>query len=160
MQALVGKTQTLVVKLDSFRYTRTLLLCNSIVYDKKKKVILMTIQFFGYPKCSTCRKASKWLKDHQVEFEDNHIVENPPSKEMIKEILVNTNTDIKKLFNTSGTKYREMQLKDKLPNMTEKEQIETLVSDGMLIKRPIVYDGEHLTLGFKEEEFEHIWKSV
>ena len=76
------------------------------------------------------------------------------------EILVNTNTDIKKLFNTSGTKYREMQLKDKLPNMTEKEQIETLVSDGMLIKRPIVYDGEHLTLGFKEEEFEHIWKSI
>ncbi|WP_391116708.1 arsenate reductase family protein [Psychrobacillus sp. L3] len=120
----------------------------------------MTIQFFGYPKCSTCNMASKWLRDNGVEFENNHIVETPPSKKMIKEILATTNIDLKKLFNTSGTKYRELQLKDKLPNMTEIEQIETLSSDGMLIKRPLVFDGEHLTLGFKEEEFEHIWKSI
>jgi arsenate reductase len=119
----------------------------------------MTIQFFGYPKCSTCNKANKWLRDNGVEFENNHIVESPPSKKMIKEILATTNIDLKKLFNTSGTKYRELQLKDKLPNMTEEAQIETLISDGMLIKRPLVFDGEHLTLGFKEEEFEHIWKS-
>lgn len=118
------------------------------------------IQFFGYPKCSTCNKARKWLKDNGVEFENNHIVENPPSKELIKNVLATTNIDLKKLFNTSGTKYRELQLKDKLPNMTEEEQIETLISDGMLIKRPLAFNGEHLTIGFKEEEFEQIWKSV
>lgn len=119
----------------------------------------MTIQFFGYPKCSTCNKASKWLRDNGITFENNHIVENPPTKELIKEILAKKDIELIKLFNTSGTKYRELKLKDKLPNMTEKEQIETLVSDGMLIKRPLVFDGEHLTLGFKEEEFENIWKS-
>ncbi|TQR17355.1 arsenate reductase family protein [Psychrobacillus vulpis] len=119
----------------------------------------MTIQFFGYPKCSTCRMASKWLNDNGIAFENYHIVENPPTKEFIKEILHTTQIDLKKLFNTSGTKYRELQLKDKLPNMSIEEQIETLVSDGMLIKRPLTYDGKHLTLGFKEEEFEHIWKS-
>ncbi|MFJ8065643.1 arsenate reductase family protein [Psychrobacillus sp. NPDC096426] len=117
----------------------------------------MKIQFFGYPKCSTCNKASKWLKDNNIEFEHNQIVDNPPTKELIKEILEKTNIEIKKLFNTSGTKYRELQLKDKLPNMTEEEQIEKLVSDGMLVKRPLVFDGKHLTLGFKEEEFEQIW---
>lgn len=117
----------------------------------------MTIQFFGYPKCSSCNKASKWLKDNGVEFEKNDIVETPPSIELIKEMLTITNTELNKLFNTSGTKYRELQLKDELPNMTEEEQIKTLASDGMLIKRPLVFDGEHLTLGFKEEEFELIW---
>ncbi|TQR09304.1 arsenate reductase family protein [Psychrobacillus soli] len=117
----------------------------------------MTIQFFGYPKCSSCNKASKWLKNHEVEFVQHHIVETPPSKELIKEMLTASGLELKKFFNTSGTKYRELQLKEKLPNMTEEEQIEMLVSDGMLVKRPLVFDGKHLTLGFKEEEFEHIW---
>lgn len=120
----------------------------------------MTIQFFGYSKCSTCKKAGKWLKDNGIAFEDNDIVENPPSKELIKEILKKTDINLMKLFNTSGTKYRELQLKDKLPTMTEEEQIETLVSDGMLVKRPLAFDGEHVTLGFKEDEFEHIWTNI
>ncbi|MFJ5770233.1 arsenate reductase family protein [Psychrobacillus sp. NPDC093180] len=119
----------------------------------------MTIQFFGYPKCSSCNKASKWLKDKDVEFTYHHIVEDPPTKELVKEILEKTNIELKKLFNTSGTKYRELQLKEKLPNMTEAEQIETLVFDGMLVKRPLVFDGKQLTLGFKEEEFEQIWSN-
>lgn len=118
------------------------------------------IQFFGYPNCTTCKKASKWLKDNGVEFENIHIVENPPSKALIEEILATTQVDLKKLFNTSGTKYRELQLKDKLPTMTQEEQIETLVSDGMLIKRPLVYDGKKLTLGFKEDDYEQNWKSI
>lgn len=119
----------------------------------------MTIQFFGYPKCSTCNKASKWLKDNGVDFEKNNIVEIPPSIELIKEILTTTNTQLNKLFNTSGTMYRELELKDKLPQMTQEEQMGILVSNGMLIKRPFVYDGKQLTLGFKENEYEEVWKS-
>lgn len=118
------------------------------------------IQFFGYPKCSTCNKASKWLNENGIEFENNHIVETPPSVKLIKEMLATTNIELTKLFNTSGTKYRELQLKDKLPSMTKEEQIKILASDGMLVKRPLVFNGEYLTLGFKEEEFAHIWKNI
>ena len=117
------------------------------------------IQFYGYPKCSTCNKASKWLKDNGVEFVNHHIVEAPPSKELLKEMLDTGNVELKKLFNTSGMKYRELQLKDKLPSMSEEEQLELLASDGMLIKRPLVFNGKKLTLGFNEELFEDTWKS-
>lgn len=119
----------------------------------------MTIQFYGYPKCSTCNKASKWLRDNGVEFQNHHIIETPPTKELLEDIVEKTIIDVNKLFNTSGKKYRELQLKDRLPNMTAEEKIDMLVSDGMLVKRPLVYNGERLTIGFKEEEFEHIWKS-
>lgn len=119
----------------------------------------MTIQFYGYPKCSTCRKASKWLKDNEVEYIENHIVETPPTKEQLKHMLDVGDMELKKFFNTSGMKYRELGLKDKLPTMTEEEQISLLASDGMLIKRPIVFDGKKLTLGFKEQQFEDVWKT-
>lgn len=119
----------------------------------------MTIQFYGYPKCSTCRKASKWLKDNEVEYIENHIVETPPTKEQLKLMLDVGDMELKKFFNTSGMKYRENGLKDKLPTMTEEEQISLLASDGMLIKRPIVFDGKKLTLGFKEQQFEDVWKT-
>lgn len=119
----------------------------------------MTIKFYGYPKCSTCNKASKWLRDNQVQFENHHIVYAPPSKEFLKEMVANGDYELKKFFNTSGVKYRELQLKDKLPTMSEDEQLELLASDGKLIKRPLVYDGNKLTLGFKEEQFEDMWKT-
>ncbi|WP_342559753.1 arsenate reductase family protein [Psychrobacillus sp. FSL W7-1457] len=119
----------------------------------------MTIQFYGYPKCSTCNKASKWLKDNNIPFENHHIVDAPPSKELLKEMVAQGDNELKKFFNTSGVKYRELQLKDKLPTMSEDEQLELLASDGKLIKRPLVYDGHKLTLGFKEEQFEDMWKT-
>lgn len=119
----------------------------------------MTIQFFGYPKCSTCNKASKLLKDNGAEFIYHHIVEAPPSKELLKEMLDTSNVDLKTFFNTSGMKYRELQLKDKLPTMSEEEQLALLATDGMLIKRPLVFDGKKLTLGFKEEQFTKSWIS-
>ncbi|WP_342598740.1 arsenate reductase family protein [Psychrobacillus sp. FSL H8-0483] len=119
----------------------------------------MTIQFFGYPKCSTCNMASKLLRDSGVEFVYHHIVEDPPSKELLKEMLDTSNGDLKTFFNTSGMKYRELQLKDKLPTMSEEEQLALLATDGMLIKRPLVFDGKQLTFGFKEEHFTNSWIS-
>jgi len=119
----------------------------------------MTIQYYGYPKCTTCRKASKWLKDNGIEYIDNHIAESPPTKETLQKMFEVSELELKKFFNTSGMKYRELGLKDKLPTMSEDEQLSLLASDGMLIKRPIVFDGNKLTLGFKEQQFEDVWKT-
>ncbi|MEE3809509.1 arsenate reductase family protein [Lysinibacillus fusiformis] len=118
----------------------------------------MTIQFIHYPKCTTCKKAQKWLNDHEVSYEEVHIVEQSPTKDEIKAIWQASGLPLKKFFNTSGMKYRELGLKDKLAEMTEDEQLELLASDGMLIKRPIVTDGQKVTLGFKESDFEQTWK--
>ncbi|WP_342544213.1 arsenate reductase family protein [Lysinibacillus sp. FSL W7-1291] len=118
----------------------------------------MTIQFIHYPKCTTCKKAQKWLNDHEVSYEEVHIVEQSPTKDEIKAIWQASGLPLKKFFNTSGMKYRELGLKDRLAEMTEDEQLELLASDGMLIKRPIVTDGQKVTLGFKESDFEQTWK--
>lgn len=118
----------------------------------------MTVKFIQYPKCTTCKKAQKWLDEQGVNYENIHIVEQPPSKEEIKAIYEASGVPLKKFFNTSGMKYRELGLKDKLPTMSEDEQLELLASDGMLIKRPIVTDGKKLTLGFKESDFLETWK--
>ncbi|MFJ7738101.1 arsenate reductase family protein [Lysinibacillus sp. NPDC097287] len=118
----------------------------------------MTIQFINYPKCTTCKKAQKWLNDNGIAFEDVHIVEQTPTKEQLESYWKVSGLPLKKFFNTSGIKYRELGLKDKLAEMTEDEQLELLASDGMLIKRPIVTNGEKVTLGFKESEFGETWK--
>lgn len=118
----------------------------------------MTIQLIQYPKCTTCKKAQKWLNDNEVEYENIHIVEQTPSKEQLKAYYKASGLPLKKFFNTSGMKYRELGLKDKLATMSEDEQLELLASDGMLIKRPIVTDGKKLTLGFKESDFLETWK--
>ncbi|MCG7345433.1 arsenate reductase family protein [Sporosarcina sp. ACRSL] len=117
----------------------------------------MAIAYYGYPKCGTCRKAKKWLENKGLEFEDNNIVEHPPTKEELQQMIEKSGLDIKKFFNVSGMKYRELNLKDKLPDMTDEEKIELLATDGMLIKRPIVTDGSKVTVGFKEEQFEEVW---
>lgn len=78
----------------------------------------MTIQYYGYPKCTTCRKASKWLKDNDLEYIDNHIAENPPSKDLLRKMFDVSGLELKKFFNTSGMKYRELGLKDKLPTLS------------------------------------------
>ncbi|MEL3962158.1 arsenate reductase family protein [Lysinibacillus endophyticus] len=118
----------------------------------------MTIQLFQYPRCTTCKKAAKWLDEHQIEYENIHIVEQTPTKEQLKSFWELSGLPLKKFFNTSGMKYKTLGLKDKLSTMTEDEQLELLASDGMLIKRPIVTDGEKITLGFKEEDFTNTWK--
>lgn len=118
----------------------------------------MTFQFIHYPKCSTCRKAQKWLDAQGINYEAFHIVEQTPSKEQLEALWKNSGLPLKKLFNTSGQKYKSLGLKDKLNTMSESEQLELLASDGMLIKRPIVTDGTKVTLGFKESEFEQTWK--
>ncbi|KAB2334772.1 arsenate reductase family protein [Cytobacillus depressus] len=117
----------------------------------------MAHTFYWYPKCGTCRKAKKWLDDNQIAYEAVHIVENPPSRSELKYLYEKSGLDIKKFFNTSGMKYRELGLKDKVKTSSEDELLDLLATDGMLIKRPIVTDGQKVTVGFKEEDFKKTW---
>lgn len=114
----------------------------------------MGMLFVCYPKCSTCKKAEKWLKENGVEYEVRHIAEENPSYEELKEWYEKSGLPLKKFFNTSGVLYREMKLKDKLAEMNEEEQIRLLATDGMLVKRPIVVEGDTVLVGFKEGEWE------
>ena len=111
------------------------------------------ILFVEYPKCSTCQKAKKWLVENQVEFEERHIVEDNPSKEELKAWYEKSGLPLKCFFNTSGMKYKELKLKDKLPDMSEEEQLELLASDGMLVKRPVLVGDNFVLTGFKEKEW-------
>lgn len=117
----------------------------------------MALTFYWYPKCGTCRNAKKWLDEHNVSYRDVHIVDNPPSRVELQQIYVQSGLDIKKFFNTSGMKYRELGLKDKVKTATDEELLDLLASDGMLIKRPLMTDGEKVTVGFKAEEFQQTW---
>ena len=114
----------------------------------------MSILFIEYPKCSTCKKAKKWLIDNNIEFIDRHIVEDTPTESELNDWIKLSNKEIKKWFNTSGLKYKELNLKDKLLNMTDSEKIALLSSDGMLIKRPILVLKDNVLIGFKEDELE------
>lgn len=118
----------------------------------------MAIKFIQYPKCTTCKKAQKWLDDNNIAYENIHIVEQTPSKKELEKYYKLSGLPLKKFFNTSGMKYKELGLKDKLVGMSEDEQLELLASDGMLIKRPIVTDGKKITLGFKESDFINTWE--
>lgn len=118
----------------------------------------MSLTFYGYPNCGTCRKATKWLDEHKFSYDYVHIVEHPPSKEQLKDFYEKSGVELKKFFNTSGQSYRELGLKDRMKDLSEEEQFELLASDGKLIKRPIVTDGTTVTVGFKEDEFESKWK--
>ena len=109
-----------------------------------------------YPKCSTCRKAKKWLNEKGVEFEERNIKDENPTKEEVKAWHEKSGMPLKKFFNTSGMIYREMQLKDKLPDMTEEEQYELLSTDGMLVKRPILVTDTAVVTGFREKEWEKL----
>ena len=109
--------------------------------------------FIYYPKCSTCIKAKKWLDEEGVKYTERHIVEENPSFDEIKEWWEKSGLPLKKFFNTSGMLYKEMQLKDKLPGMSEEEQLKLLSTNGMLVKRPIVVKGKTVLVGFKEAEW-------
>ncbi|MBE1556460.1 arsenate reductase family protein [Sporosarcina limicola] len=119
----------------------------------------MGLTYYAYPKCGTCRKAKNWLEMNGVDFEEVNITENPPAEDVLSEIIAVSGLELKKFFNVSGTKYREMNLKDKLLTMTDEEKISLLSSDGMLIKRPLVYGDGKVTVGFNEEDFENVWKN-
>ena len=108
--------------------------------------------FIEYPKCSTCKKAKKHLEELGVSFEDRNIVEDNPTKEELTEWIAASGYPVRKFFNTSGMKYRELGLKDRLPQMTDEEKIELLATDGMLVKRPLLIDGNRILTGFKEAE--------
>jgi len=116
------------------------------------------IKLYGYSKCSTVRKAKNWLDENNIAYEDIDMVKIPPSREEMENIYKTSGLEIKKFFNTSGMRYRELGLKDKLQDASEDEMYELLASDGMLIKRPIVTNGTSVTLGFNEEQFESVWK--
>ena len=109
--------------------------------------------FIQYPKCTTCKKAEKWLKDHNISYESRHIKEDNPAYEELKKWYKQSGMDIKKFFNTSGNLYKEMKLKDKLPKMSEEEKLKLLATDGMLVKRPIIVDDKLVLTGFREAEW-------
>lgn len=110
--------------------------------------------FVCYPKCSTCMKAKKWLEEKSLGYEIRDIKTDNPTAEELKEWHRKSGLPLKRFFNTSGNLYKEMKLKDRLPDMDEEEQFDLLASDGMLVKRPILAAGEKVLVGFKEKEWE------
>lgn len=118
----------------------------------------MSLTFYWYPNCGSCKKAKKWFENNNISYEAIHIVENTPSEDEIRSLIEKSELPPRRFFNTSGKVYREQNMKDKLPDATLEEMVQYLASDGMLIRRPIVTDGEKVTVGFKEETFEEIWK--
>ena len=110
--------------------------------------------FICYPKCTTCKKAQKWLDDNDFQYELRDIKENNPTYDELKNWHAKSGLPLKKFFNTSGLLYKSMELKDKLPTMTEDEQLKLLSTDGMLVKRPILVNEDTVLVGFKEADWE------
>lgn len=109
--------------------------------------------FIEYPKCSTCQKAKKWLIENNFSFTSRHIVEETPTVDELRMWAKNSKLPLKSFFNTSGLSYKKLDLKDKLPTMTEEEQLRLLASDGMLIKRPLLVCNNQASPGFKPEKW-------
>lgn len=109
--------------------------------------------FVGYPKCNTSRKAEKWLQDKNIPYDFRHIAEEKPSYEEIKEWHAKSGLPLKRFYNTSGRLYKTMNIKEKIAGMSEDEQYRLLSQDGLLVKRPILVDGDTVLVGFKEEEW-------
>lgn len=110
-----------------------------------------------YPKCTTCQKAAKWLSEREISYTMRDIKKENPSGEELRKWQKASGLPLKKFFNTSGLLYKSMNLKEKLPGMSEEEQFELLATDGMLVKRPICIEGDRLLLGFREKEWEERW---
>lgn len=147
------------IKEDAIFYDKSLCfnVYGKLVLDEeqeKEKEEPMKTGFVCYPKCTTCKKARKWLTEHNVDFEERHIAEDNPSKEEIAAWHERSGLPIKKFFNTSGQVYRNNNIKDKLKDMSVEEQYELLASDGMLVKRPILVTDDFVLVGFKEKEYE------
>ena len=116
------------------------------------------MKFICYPKCTTCQKAKKWLDENGISYELRDIKENNPTADELREWYKNSGLPLKKFFNTSGLLYKSMELKNKLPNMSDDEQIKLLAADGMLVKRPILVSGKKVLVGFREKEYEELFK--
>ncbi len=116
----------------------------------------MKYLFIEYPKCTTCQKARKFLTDCGIPFDDRHIVEQRPTIDELRQWHQESGLPLKRFFNTSGLKYKELGLKDKLPALSEDEQLSLLASDGMLVKRPLLIGGGKVLVGFRESE----WKEL
>jgi len=112
------------------------------------------IKFICYPKCTTCQKAQKWLDDNQIEYESRDIKLDNPTLDELTEWNKKSKLPLKKFFNTSGLLYKSLDLKNKLPTMTENEMLSLLASDGMLVKRPLIIGEDFVFVGFKENEWE------
>ncbi|GAA4713286.1 arsenate reductase family protein [Brevibacillus fulvus] len=117
----------------------------------------MTIKAYLYDKCGTCRKAKQWLQHKEIPFETIPIVDAPPSQEELRQMWKNSGLELKKFFNTSGQFYKELNLKERLPGMSEEEMLKLLASNGKLIKRPLLTDGKKVTVGFNEEQWDATW---
>lgn len=111
------------------------------------------ITFLCYPKCTTCQKAKKWLDENGIGYDFRDIKENNPTAEELTEWHEKSGLQIKKFFNTSGLLYKAMELKTKLPDMTDEEQIALLATDGMLVKRPMIIGADFVLVGFKESDW-------
>ena len=111
------------------------------------------LQFICYPKCTTCQRAQKWLDDHGVAYEFRNIKENNPKLEELREWYRASGLPLKRFFNTSGLLYKSLDLKNKLPTMTEEQMLSLLAGDGMLVKRPLVIGDGFVLVGFREEEY-------
>lgn len=114
--------------------------------------------FICYPKCSTCRKAQKFLDDNKISYDLRDIKEDNPTEKELRKWYKTSGLPLKKFFNTSGLLYKQMDLKNKLPSMSEDEMIKLLASDGMLVKRPLLIDGDKVLTGFKEELYRELKK--
>lgn len=112
--------------------------------------------FVEYPPCSTCQKAKKWLDEAGIAYEDRHIKEHNPTYEELKAWYTVSGLPLKRFFNTSGLLYKSLNLKEKLPAMTEEEQLRLLATDGMLVKRPIAVKGDIVLTGFKKADWERL----
>ena len=115
------------------------------------------LNFYQHSTCTGCRKGRQWLEDHSIEYHAIDMIATPPSKEQLMEWMTAADLPISRFFNGKGNRYRELNLKETVPEMTLEEAAELLSTDGMLIKRPLVTDGKKITLGFKEEDFEKEW---
>ena len=116
----------------------------------------MSYLFIQYPKCSTCQKAKQWLEDHGVSYTARHIVEENPTEQELSQWIARSGLPIKRFFNTSGLKYKALELKDKLPLMSEEEMVALLATDGMRVKRPLLIGEDTILVGFKPQEWESI----
>lgn len=112
------------------------------------------ILFVEYPKCTTCQKAKKWLDDNGIDYVARHIKEDNPTYEELKTWVAESGVELRKFFNTSGLLYKSMNLKEKLPAMSDEEKLKLLASDGMLVKRPLVVTDNSVIIGFRESEWE------
>lgn len=117
----------------------------------------MSLTLYWYPNCNTSKKAKKWLEDKGFTYKLVHLVEETPTEDEIKEMIKKSDLPARRFFNTSGKVYRELNMKDKIKDATLDEMVGYLASNGMLIKRPIITDGEKVTVGYKEERLEEIW---